>query len=387
MKRALVLDGRTLSSLAVARSLGEKGYSITSAETFSPNVTSLSKYVDRSISYPSADDSPEAFRHAILSELQQRDYDVLVPTRDATTQLVSEYRESFGEVTNVYVAPPDVLESFLDKGETIKLAREAGIATPETYFPEETDISEIAEQAEYPVLIRPRRSSGSRGITRAKSAAELREEFENVSREYGTPMIQEFVEKSGYTTACVLLDKQQNDVASFSYERVKEYPTSGGPTVVGVSTDDAQAKDNAQKLLREGSWHGVAEVEYIVDQDGTPRLLEVNPRFWMPVHLAIYSGVDFPHLLAQAAQGGHVHHQGSYTTGITYRWVLPNEILRLLETKRPRDVYDLLTSPGSNTCYGVLSKRDPQPILGTALQGLRYLTDEELRASVLGREV
>ena len=114
-------------------------------------------------------------------------------------------------------------------------------------------------------------------------------------------MIQEYVQKKSYCTACVLLDHHSDEVASFAYERVKEYPLSGGPTVVGVSCSNDEVIGYAKSLLKSIGWKGVAEVEFIIDQQGIPKLLEVNPRFWMPLNLAIQSGVDFPYLLYQLA--------------------------------------------------------------------------------------
>lgn len=386
MKRALVLDGRTLSSLAVARSLGQAGYAVDCGETFTPNVTQFSKHVDETVSYPSAEESPDAFHHAVLSALTKCDYDVLIPTRDATTRAISDRKEEIEELTNVFVAPPRVLDQFMDKGETIKLAQEAGIPTPTTYFPDETPLEEIAQQIEYPALIRPKRGSGSRGITRVEDPDELERTYRSVQEEFGDSMIQEYVEKSGYTTAAVLFDEEQNEVASFSYERQKEYPLDGGPTVVGESTDDADAKQYAKQLLDEGSWHGPAEVEFILDGEGTPRLLEVNPRFWMPVHLAVVAGVDFPSKVAHLAEGDQVTTTTDYQTGVTYRWVLPNEILHTVASREFLDgVLDMVRSPFSDTCYGILSTGDPLPTLGAVGQSLSFLMDEEKRKSVLDR--
>ena len=385
--RALVLDGRALSSLAVARSLGRQGYTVDCGDTFRTTITSFSKYVDETITYPDAEESPDAFRHALLSALHEREYDVLVPTRDVTTQFVAEHRDELSELTDVYVAPPDVMATFIDKGETIKVARECDVPTPTTYFPEEQDLEEIKTQASYPVLIRPRDSAGSRGITRVESPAEFDDVYERVANEFGTPMVQEFVEKSGYTTACVLLNESQSTLATFSYERQKEYPLSGGPTVVGESTDDTEAKEYARRLLEAGDWHGPAEVEFIVDQEGTPRLLEVNPRFWMPVQLAVSSGVDFPYYVAELARGRDVAPVTEYETGVTYRWILPYEVLHTLEARRLLGgLRDVLSTAGQDT-YGVCSLMDPLPVAGTVAQSVTFLLDAEKRGGVLNRDV
>ncbi|OYR75473.1 hypothetical protein DJ84_23580 [Halorubrum ezzemoulense] len=386
MKRALVLDGRTLSSLAVARSLGNAGYTVDCGETFTPNITQFSKYVDETVSYPPADKSHDAFYHAIMSTLTKSDYDVLIPTRDATTRAVSARKEEIEQQTNVFVAPPRILDQFVDKGKTIKLAQEAQIPTPTTYFPDETSLEEIAKQLEYPALIRPKRGSGSRGITMVEDRDDLESSYKKIQKKFGDSMIQEYVKKSGYTTAAILFDEEQNEVASFTYERQKEYPLDGGPTVVGESTDDDDAKHYAKKLLTEGSWYGPAEVEFILDEDGTPRLLEVNPRFWMPVHLAVVAGVDFPSNVAHLAEGIHVKPTTQYRTGVTYRWILPNEILHTVASRELLNgVLDMAKSPFSDTCYGILSTEDPLPTLGAVGQSLSFLMDEEKRKSVLDR--
>ncbi|MCU4742809.1 ATP-grasp domain-containing protein [Natronoglomus mannanivorans] len=386
-KTALVLDGRAVSSLAVVRSLGQKDYSIHCGESFKWNITRFSKYVDKTIVYPSAEDKPEQFVNTLLNVVRQIGYDVIIPTRDATTKLLAANQDRFNQYTNLYLAEKHEVATFMDKGETIKLAQDADIPTPTTYFPEEDDLKTIKAKIEYPALVRARQSSGSRGIIRAESDEELEKAYETVAAEYETPMIQEYVEKSGYTTACILLDDDQELVASFSYERVKEYPLSGGPTVVGVSTDDTEAKQYAKDLLQEGSWKGVAEVEFILDQDGTPRLLEVNPRFWMPVHLAVTSGVDFPHMIAELALNQPVGSPTTYKTSVTYRWVLPNEILHLIKSNdKTTNIREMVQSTWENTSYGVLSVHDPGPIVGTAVQSISFLLDAEKRKMVLDRD-
>ncbi|RQG96177.1 carboxylate--amine ligase [Natrarchaeobius oligotrophus] len=382
----LVTDGRSLAALAIIRSLSRKGYTIHCGESFKHNLSSYSKYVDGRVKYPDPEDDPDGFVEYLHAGCEQEGYDLVVPVRDHTTILLSKYRETLSEVTNVFVAPYDVLDPLMDKGETVKIAQRADVPTPDTWFPEETPLEQICDAVEYPVLVRPRRSSGSRGIQYVEDPEEFDEAVDLVSSQYGTPMIQEYIEKCGYTTACVLFDREQRTVGEFSYERVKEYPLSGGPTVVGESTDDREAKTYAKQLLREAGWMGPAEVEFIIDQNGTPRLLEVNPRFWMPVQLAISAGVDFPTLISRLAAGDEPDPVTEYETELTYRWVLPNEILWAMNADSTWDgMRDLVQFDRSSQCYGSLSIRDPKPVLGTVAQSLRFLTDPEKRRFIFDR--
>lgn len=382
----LVTDGQTLSALAISRSLGRSGFDVHVGEYFSYNLTRFSRYVSETIRYPIPEEKPEQFLDVLLRYLRKGDYEFLVPVRDETTLLVSKHRDEISKHVNLYIADRRKIERLNDKGETIKIAQRAGVPTPKTYFPEQRTQAEIKRTADYPLLIRPRVSSGSRGITRVESPSNFDRAFERVSQQYGTPIIQEYVEKTGYTTACLLFNDEGDPVASFSYERQKEYPLSGGPTVVGVSHDDRIAKRYGAEVLKAVDWKGPAEVEFILNDAGEPLLLEVNPRFWTPVGLAIRSGVDFPSLLYRLSVGADVEPITEYEVGVTYRSVLPNEILWLLSTpNKIAGLTDFLEFDTGTTCYGTLSRRDPLPAVGTVVQAVNILSSADARKFVFDR--
>lgn len=385
MNRVLVTDGRAPAALAVVRSLGSKGIDVHCGEGFRYNLSAFSKHCAESLVYPSPDDEPTAFLDRLTEIVRTGSYDMVIPVRDSTTRLLSKHRARLEPYTELYLADHETISTLDDKAETIKIARDAGVRVPPTYFPEETPLDRIKAEIEYPALVRARRSSGSRGIEHVESLAAFDAAYSRVEADYGTPMIQECISKTGYSTACILLDESQEVVASFSYERRKEYPLSGGPTVVGVSTDDTAVKSHARELLQEASWHGVAEVEFILDETGTPRLLEVNPRFWTPLQLAISSGVDFPYLIWKLANGDSPQ-VTDYDAGVTYRWLLPNEILWALETSEPKQgVSDLIEGVRTDGCYTVLSANDPIPVVGTVVQSLDFLRDPKKRAQIFDR--
>lgn len=385
MARVLVTDARAPAALAVVRSLGSQGIEVHCAESFKYNLSSFSKHCTELLQYPSPDDEPEAFVERLTEIVRTGNYDMVFPVRDSTTLLVSEHRERLAEWTELYLAAHETISALDDKGETVKLARQADVPVPRTYFPEELAREQIKATADYPVLIRARRSSGSRGIEHVESPAGFDAAYDRVNATHGEPMIQEYIEKTGYSTACILLDESHQEVASFSYERRKEYPLSGGPTVVGVSTDDTTVKRHARNLLQEASWQGAAEVEFILDETGSPRLLEVNPRFWTPLQLAIQAGVDFPYLIWNEAHG-NAESVSEYETGVTYRWLLPNEILWALDAPSTASgVADLLDRRDGTVCYSILSSRDPLPVVGTLAQSLDFLWDPAKRSQIFDR--
>ena len=386
MVKIFVLDGRSLASLAIVRSLGKKGFEIQCGEEFGLNLTRFSKYVKKSWIYPSPNSNPDVFIKEIKKITEQEKFDMIIPVRDDTTLLIAKHAKDLSHITNLYIAEYDAIRLLQDKAETIRIAQKCGVPHPRTWFPEETDLKEILKNLKTPFLIRARISSGSRGIAFVRKADDFFEQYESVKRDFGEPMIQEYVQKNSYCTACVLLDHNSDEIASFAYERVKEYPLSGGPTVVGISCKNDEVIRYALALLKSIGWKGVAEVECIIDQQGIPQLLEVNPRFWMPLNLAIQSGVDFPFLLYQLAMKIPVSKPETYTIPMKYRWVIPNEILWTLASPHKKQAFrELLTFHEKNVCFGELSWKDPLPVLGVFVQALHFLFDKRQRQSFLNR--
>jgi len=63
-------------------------------------------------------------------------------------------------------------------------------------------------------------------------------------------------------------------------------------------------------------------------------LLEINPRFWGSLELAIRSGVNFPVLYFDLCCNKSVGVVNDYEMGRKVRWVFPGEILRYLSTSK-----------------------------------------------------
>jgi predicted ATP-grasp superfamily ATP-dependent carboligase len=127
-------------------------------------------------------------------------------------------------------------------------------------------------------------------------------------------------------------------------------------------------------------------VEFKVDpRDGTPKLMELNPRFWGSLQLAIVSGVDFPYLILRIARRESFESILHYKVGKHCRWLLLGDILHFL--KNPNR---FCLSPSffhffaPNTSYDIISKDDPFPVIGSMSTFFTFLYDSEMKR-FLGR--
>jgi predicted ATP-grasp superfamily ATP-dependent carboligase len=110
--------------------------------------------------------------------------------------------------------------------------------------------------------------------------------------------------------------------ARFSHRRLREKPPSGGVSVYRESyLPPRELIARSEALLERLGWEGVAMIEYKVDSaTGTPRLMEINGRFWGSLQLAVDAGVDFPRMLADLALGRDPGPPPAWRAGVRSRW-------------------------------------------------------------------
>ena len=176
-------------------------------------------------------------------------------------------------------------------------------------------------------------------------------------------------------------------VALFGHRRLREKPPSGGVSVLRESVPvSPQTRAYTTKLLDHLKWHGVAMVEFKMDdRDGVPKLMEINGRFWGSLQLAIDAGVDFPEILLRIAKGETIEPVFSFKEGVKSRWLWgdTDSLLMLLFKNRTslhlpegypgriRATADFLRFFGKDLHYEVESLGDLRPALHETFQRFR----------------
>lgn len=385
MVNVFVTDAQMRSSLAVIRSLGKQGLNVTAGEETKFTTGFFSKYCNHHVVYPSPKKHKTEFIDYMLNKIKNNKYDVIMPVADACLLPLIEHEDEISKYSKLALPPRQIFMKAYDKGNTLRIAIENGIPCPKTYFINSlNELENIKNKLEYPLIIKPCISSGSRGVELCKSEDELANKFAKIFAEYGKLLIQEFIPYGEEIGVYVLCNFNSEPRAVTVQKRIRSYPISGGPSTFRKTIKNDEAVRIAFNLLKIMGWVGVAMVEFRVDpRDNVPKLMEVNPRFWGSLQLSILAGVDFPYLLFKMLKEGDVEPRINYKQDIECRWLLPGDILWFLSA--PNKLKNLPKFLKFNMNDDILSLGDPGPTFGFMLATARYLFDRDMWKFVLRR--
>jgi len=374
----LVLDGGERSSLTMVRSLGRKNIEVHTGEHYGFNLSALSKYCKDNVTYPDPQVSMEMFIEGLLEILESSDYEMLLSSREVTTIPIIYKKRKLERYATVPFPQPEKVEYTIDKLKTFKLAERVGIPIPKTYYANDLDeLMDIKDQVNFPIVVKPRSKTtwvnGTpvmlkvTGRNYVRSAEEMVRISTEIFKKTGKmPLIQEYVPGTGYGVE--VLFNRGTPRAIFMHRRLREYPITGGASTFRESVYREDLKEYALKLMEALNWHGVAMVEFKIDsRDDTPKLMEINGRFWGSLALSVAAGVDFPYLLYKMFTDGDVEPVWKYKLGVKCRWLLPGDILWFISSlkcsaSKLKVLKEFLKF--RHTCYDILSRDDPLPMIG-----------------------
>lgn len=389
MGRVLITDAGGRNVVAAVRSLGKKALTVVAGEDSRVAISFFSKYCRQHLIYPSPKTAPEQWLEWLLDELSEHQYDMLMPMDDETVSIASEKRDLIEKYTKVPVPNFPTLMKAKDKAQTMQIVMEEGIPCPKTFFIK--DVSEVQQAAEklgFPIVIKPRESSGSRGIVYVQKKNELVDNYIRIHSKYPFPMIQEYIPSGGQSCGVFLLFNKDSDVrAVFAHKRLREFPLKGGPSTLRESIYQPELVEMAIRLLKAMKWYGVAMVEFKKDpRDEQYKIMEINPRFWGSLQLSILAGVDFPYLLYKMEMEGDIEPVMNYRVGVRCRWLLPGDILHFIcNPKRFQIQPSFFDFSKNNRQDDFISWQDPGPTLGFFLVVLRNLFNLDKWRHVLRR--
>lgn len=235
----------------------------------------------RRLILPRGDDP--RFPAAVLDLCRAHALDVVVPTVDCELLAVASIRTELAAVgTQLLLAPEPALRTCLDKWALVS-AMDATVPVPRCAL---ADGSLDWSGWELPLVVKPRRGSGSRGVRVTDSPRDL-------SHALGPDwLVQEHLPGREYSLD--VLASQAGEVrAVVPRARLR---LDSGIAITSRTVHDPRLEELGRRAVELIGLTGVANVQVKEDVQGVPRLLEINPRFPGTMPLTVASGINMPQL-------------------------------------------------------------------------------------------
>jgi predicted ATP-grasp superfamily ATP-dependent carboligase len=269
---------------------------------------------------------------------------VLIASSDATLALVRRYRERLEQRTSIALAREPALGIAINKERTLEVARQLGLRVPKgVNVKEVSEVAQALSSIGLPAVVKPAESwawhkqHGKRPVSKLVSTPDEAQQVVEELERFGVTMIfQQLI--SGRRESISLFYAHGQTFACYAQRHAR---IVGGESALRESIAvPPDIGSQAERLVREIELEGCAEIEFRRDDAGNPYLMEINPRLWASAELAIRSGVDFPYLLYQWANGEKIDMVKSYPVGGRLR-NLKGDILYVatsLSTSRQRGI-------------------------------------------------
>lgn len=322
---AIVLDAHLRTGVAGVRALGRSGLRLGVAGSGRLAAGLRSRYAAAAARLPPSDGVQADFARGFAALRAEWGPAPVYAASDATLlALLAIERESDGALTLPYASPESVL-LLHDKRRLPELARAAGLASVPSSF--EGRIREIdPEKVPFPCVVKaasaPPEESDAASLDRshlAGSPAELRAELDGADPDL--PVVVQPQLAGPLMAVSVVLDRDGRVVARFQQRALRTWPRQAGSSsvAVGVEAQDDLVERSA-RVLREAGFWGLAELQFIDTSEG-PRLIDVNPRFYGSMPLAVASGANLPAAWHAVVVGDAPPSPGPYRVGVVFRWL------------------------------------------------------------------
>ena len=267
--------GGGAGTIEAVKSLKALGYEIVTADA-TPTSAGFS-WADRSYVIPFGVD--DRFIAALREIVRREQPDYIIPLVDEEIPKVHRFVRE--EMPNLTVVGPtlEFAELVMDKWEMAQALAAKGLAVARTW------LASDAGAATYPAIVKPRHGRGSRGLAFLDGPADLRAYLGAAAKDADQYIVQERLHGPEFTTSVVVgLDGTLLAIVP------KEAADKRGITQVGITRNVPAIDELCRAITERLDPRGPYNVQLILD--GTPRVIEINPRYSTTMALTLASGVN-----------------------------------------------------------------------------------------------
>lgn len=326
-------DSQSRTALVAARALAAGGYRVAATVSGPRSLVGASRSCSRRVPVPPLGDP--GFDDLLAREMERGRYECVLPASDAA--LVKLEPEVAG---------------LLDKQELARRCEDAGLRAPESRpFDDPAALVDAADDLPYPVVLKPVRSVWR--PYRVDDAEELRRSAPPSGPLLSQPYL------SGTLRAVGGVTWRGELVAAVHQRYLRTWPPSAGGASLAVSVEPDRALEERLVALL-GGRDGIFMAQLVDDV-----LLDLNPRVYGSLPLAVAAGVNLPAIHCDLRRGDAVVRRRG-KAGVAFRWT-EGDLRHVVARVRSKELgpLDALRAlrPRRGAAHPVESLRDPRPLI------------------------
>ena len=299
--KVLLCDGGARQTLTILHGLKEIGCNVTVLCSSKFDVCYASKLPDEKILNKNAAGSSANFVDYLLSLINSKKYDVVLPVAEMTTNNVTLREDEIKQYAKLACAPREAYIQAFDKQKTFEHAMDIGMPCPLTRSTNQT-VEDFLDKVEFPVIIKPRSGLGSIGFHKFEKREDFWPYIEKHSINLDEFVLQKYVSYDKYLGAVLFVDQSNEVCMAYADEVLRWFPIDAGTACLIRSIDNQKLIEDASALLKKMNWQGVAALSFMIDKtDGIPKLQEINGRIPASIKLSWQLGFNVSKLLIEMA--------------------------------------------------------------------------------------
>jgi predicted ATP-grasp superfamily ATP-dependent carboligase len=369
----LVTDGEERSALAALRALSRSNFQVTvvSKTRFGGSLWSRSCCA-RSLG-PDPKLDGESFVRDLAKILERKPHSVLLPGSEASLLAISEHRSLIEPLVTLGLPPHDDVKRSLDKILLMREARAVGLdPPPNVACAEVAEAVGAARELGYPVVVKPERSllSTTEGLRQRPIAVvhdepALHKALASIDRPF---LVQQFMQAAGrFSAAGVMAGNGLLALAAARFDRT--WPARAGAVAFGETVvPPSGLARKIELLLGRVGWSGIFELEYLELPHGRAAAIDLNPRVFGWLTLAVEAGANLPAVWCDWVLGRNPD-VAIARPGVRYRWE-EAELAHFFWQLRHGDMVAAarVARPRRHVVHAHFRMRDPAPLVAQTLR-------------------
>lgn len=240
---------------------------------------------------PRADLEPSRYLDILRRIVVREDIRAVFPTADVELDLLPTYREEFGAELGCWIMinAPEEMARFGDKWLAYLWYVEHDLPAPRTARADvPTELERFLAEAEFPIILKPRRGGGSRTLFTVENRDALKRHLPIVP----DPLVQEYVHPDDEEYTAGTFRTIDDRVHTIVLRRRLKF----GMTYKAEVVTDPELHNACRNIIRRTRLEGVNNIQFRRTPVGL-KILEINPRFSGTTGIRAHFGFNEPEMV------------------------------------------------------------------------------------------